>query len=165
MLKSQHGCAWSGLLLKNEIQPYSGYIERLDFLMIVILKKFLNSNPAVSTLPQPFGLSRSYQCQLWREMCYVRLSSRISGISFIKSMGNAYPCSHSCFWWDAASWTLRSWVSTTFLSLQLVRLQGRRAGETRCRHVEPPAAKASCAASGLLEHVHQARAAPQSIQS
>ena len=60
----------------------------------------------------------------------------------------------------------RSFVDPEFggsnnIFLQLVRLQGQCAGEPLCRHMEPPA-NASCAPSGLLEHVQQARVALKS---
>ena len=53
------------------------------------------------------------------------------------------PC---CVWWDAASRTLRSVVPAVSAMFPC---------DWRCRHVEPPAAEASCAPSGLLEHVQQ----------
>ena len=44
----------------------------------------------------------------------------------------------------------------SFCAAQLVKFKGCCAGQTYCRHVQPPAAKASCAPCGLLEHVLQA---------
>ena len=51
VLKSQHGCAWSGLL-KNEIQlPYSGYAESMGFVVIVTQQFPLYPSPLDCPVP------------------------------------------------------------------------------------------------------------------